>query len=255
VIGKRVAFLVTQKKRTENHVNQPNIDMNKVKYIIAALIGVAALGFQQAKADTFSFNLTSPNSDISGFAGPYVHAVVTTNGTNVATVTFTSLTKNGNIYLMGDGSTMALNVSAALSGATVTASGNSGTGFTTTGPFTVTTNIAGGAQVDGKGRFNLTVDTFDGFSHSLDSITLSLTKSSGTWASASTVLINNLAGFFAASHIFVTTFPANAANGAIVTGFAGNGPGTPGVPDGGATVMLLGVALGALGMVRRYLKS
>jgi hypothetical protein len=27
------------------------------------------------------------------------------------------------------------------------------------------------------------------------------------------------------------------------------------VPDGGATVMLLGVALGALGMVRRYLRS
>ena len=31
------------------------------------------------------------------------------------------------------------------------------------------------------------------------------------------------------------------------------GPGT--VPDGGTTVMLLGAALGALGMVRRYLKS
>ena len=28
-----------------------------------------------------------------------------------------------------------------------------------------------------------------------------------------------------------------------------------GVPDGGATVMLLGAGLGALGMVRRYLKS
>ena len=27
-----------------------------------------------------------------------------------------------------------------------------------------------------------------------------------------------------------------------------------GVPDGGATVMLLGTALGALGMVRRFLK-
>ena len=27
------------------------------------------------------------------------------------------------------------------------------------------------------------------------------------------------------------------------------------VPDGGTTVMLLGAALGALGMVRRYLKS
>ena len=33
------------------------------------------------------------------------------------------------------------------------------------------------------------------------------------------------------------------------------GPGVPGVPDGGTTVMLLGTALGALGMARRFLKS
>jgi hypothetical protein len=32
------------------------------------------------------------------------------------------------------------------------------------------------------------------------------------------------------------------------------GIGTRGVPDGGATVMLLGAALGALGVARRYLK-
>jgi hypothetical protein len=32
-------------------------------------------------------------------------------------------------------------------------------------------------------------------------------------------------------------------------------PGGNGVPDGGTTVMLLGTALGALGMARRYLKS
>jgi protein with PEP-CTERM/exosortase system signal len=33
------------------------------------------------------------------------------------------------------------------------------------------------------------------------------------------------------------------------------GPGVPGVPDGGTTVMLLGAALGALGMARRLLKA
>jgi hypothetical protein len=32
------------------------------------------------------------------------------------------------------------------------------------------------------------------------------------------------------------------------------GPGVPGVPDGGTTVMLLGAALGALGIARRFLK-
>jgi VPDSG-CTERM motif len=35
----------------------------------------------------------------------------------------------------------------------------------------------------------------------------------------------------------------------------GNPPIVNKVPDGGATVMLLGVALGALGLVRRYLSS
>ena len=33
------------------------------------------------------------------------------------------------------------------------------------------------------------------------------------------------------------------------------GPGVPGVPDGGTTAMLLGAALGALGMARRFLKA
>ena len=32
------------------------------------------------------------------------------------------------------------------------------------------------------------------------------------------------------------------------------GPGVPGVPDGGTTAMLLGAALGALGMAQRVLK-
>ena len=56
----------------------------------------------------------------------------------------------------------------------------------------------------------------------------------------------------AAAHIFVTKLPVKSINGALATGFAANGGQ---VPDGGTTVMLLGVALGALGVVRRYLSS
>jgi hypothetical protein len=41
-----------------------------------------------------------------------------------------------------------------------------------------------------------------------------------------------------------------------LSGWSLFGPGgTPGVPDGGTTVMLLGAALGALGMARRFLMS
>lgn len=78
-----------------------------------------------------------------------------------------------------------------------------------------------------------------------------LSNLSGSWANSDQVLAFNDHNTRAASHIFVTTFPANASNSALATGFAAEG-GTV-VPDGGTTVMLLGAALGALGMVRRFL--
>jgi hypothetical protein len=101
------------------------------------------------------------------------------------------------------------------------------------------------------GLFNLTINSFDGYTHSSDSITFTVTNTSGTWGSDADVLAFNADGFDAAAHIFITTFPANASGSAIVTGFAGeNGEQ---VPDGGTTVMLLGLGLGALGMARRFL--
>jgi len=51
------------------------------------------------------------------------------------------------------------------------------------------------------------------------------------------------------------TIPGFGPLGYALSGWILFGPGTPGVPDGGTTVMLLGAALGALGMARRYLKS
>ena len=220
--------------------------MNKIKYIAAVLIAIAGFGLQQAKADTCSFNLTAGNPGISGFTGPYANVTIVQTG-NTATITFTSLTNSGNIYLMGDGSSVALNVNATtFTVGTITGTNNGGG---SSGPFTAN---FGSQQVDGWGHFNFTIDSFDGFGHSSDSITFTLTNTSGTWLNCHDVLTLNDAGQVAASHIFV------AANGAIyvnlnATGYAaGNGQG---VPDGGTTVMLLGAALGALGMARRFLMS
>lgn len=51
------------------------------------------------------------------------------------------------------------------------------------------------------------------------------------------------------------TIPADGPLGHGLSGWILFGPGTPGgVPDGGTTAMLLGAALGALGMTRRFLK-
>jgi hypothetical protein len=75
--------------------------MNKIKYIVPVLIAIAGLGLQQAKADQFIFDLGTGNPAISGFPGPYAHVVVSRTSSTTAIITFTSLTNNGNIYLMG----------------------------------------------------------------------------------------------------------------------------------------------------------
>lgn len=52
----------------------------------------------------------------------------------------------------------------------------------------------------------------------------------------------------------IITIPATA-GGYGLSGWTLFGPGGNGVPDGGTTAMLLGAALGALGMARRYIMS
>jgi hypothetical protein len=223
--------------------------MNKLKYIAAVLIAITGLGLQQAKADTISFNLTAPNAALATFPGPYATVTVNRTSTTTATITFTSLTSGGNIYLFGDGSSVAVNVNATSWTVSGISSSNAGTGFTS-GP--VTDN--GAKNVDGFGTLNQTFTSFDGYTHSSDTISFTLTNTSGTWATASNVLVANSQGAMAAAHIFVTSSPANASNSALATGFVANG-GSVNTPDGGTTVMLLGAALGALGMARRFIKS
>ncbi len=224
--------------------------MNKIKYIAAVLIAIAGFGLQQANAATVPFTslLNAGNSAVSGFTGPYGTVSINLTSSTTATVTFTSNTVAGNTYLFGDGGSVALNVNATTFSVSNIVGTNAGTGFT---PGPITQGAAG--NEDGFGSFNLTLNSFDGFTHSSDTISFTLTNTSGTWASAADVLVNNANGFDAAAHIFVTSAPANASNSALATGFVGEGTGV--VPDGGTTVMLLGVALGALGMARRYVIS
>jgi hypothetical protein len=222
--------------------------MNKIRCVVPVLIAIAGLGLQQAKADSISFKLSVGNSAISGYPGPYASVTVNRTDSTHATITFTSLTAAGNIYLLGDGSSVAVNVNATSWALGTITGSNAGTGFTP-GPY----SNGGSGNVDGFGVLNQTINSFDGFTHSSGSISFTLTNTGGTWGSANQVLIANAQGAMAGAHIFVTLSPANAKNGALATGFAANGGAQ--VPDGGTTVMLLGVALGVLGMVRRFLVS
>ena len=219
--------------------------------VIAAAIFLLTVGTTCASADTI-FDLGTGNTAISGFPGPYAEVDVALVDATHATITFTSLTNSGNIYLMGDGGTVAVNVNATtwtLSGIT---GSNSGTGFTP-GPY----SDGGAGNLDGFGVFNQTINSFDGYTHSSDTVSFSLENTSGTWADSDAVLTPNASGAQAAAHIFVTSSPADASNGALATGFAaGNSSGGPisgqeVVPEPTSIALLGSIFIGVATVLRK----
>lgn len=204
--------------------------MKNLKFIAPILIAVACLGFQQAKADFVDYTLTTSNSPGTLGSGPFgtVHVDLTAG---VATITFTAASG----YLFVDGGAVGVNVNA--SSWTI---GN----FTSNGESVFS---AGAGNEDGFGSFNQKVSMNDS-SNGASIISFTLTNTSGTWASAANVLAFNSMNWLVAAHIQIQDGTGN-------TGFAAGPSGGQMVPDGGTTVMLLGAALGALGITRRFLRS
>jgi hypothetical protein len=210
------------------------------KWLVAP-IAMALMGSipNLARADSITYILSNPNPAIQGFTGPYGSVTITTTGANTATVTLTSNTVGSNIYLFGGAGTLGLNVNASK----FTASNIVGTNPNNTFQNWKLTGTGSGNE-DGFGSFNFQVNSFDGFAHAINSLTLTLTNNSGTWASASNVLTPNTpGGSTVGAHVFVTSNPPNGANGALVTGYAGNGTNSGIVPEPSS------VALGLIGLV------
>src|SRR5438128_2509588 len=98
--------------------------------ILFALAGCLSLVFAlQTKADTTQITIGNPNTALACCTGPYATVDINLTTSTTATITFTSLTNGGYIYLMGDGGTADLNVNGTYSLGAVTES-NSISGFT-----------------------------------------------------------------------------------------------------------------------------
>jgi len=190
------------------------------KLLIGASLAMV-LGVSSVRADTATLQITDPNSAVAPFPGPYANVLINRTSSTTATITFTSLFTPSYYYLMGATNVADLNINATSFTVGTISSSNSFAGFTS-GP--VTSN--GSGNISEFGTFNLNLDSFDGYQHSSNSITVAVTDNSGTWATAADVLQNNTDGYMAAAHIFVTANPPDVNNSAAATGFSAGGGAT-----------------------------
>jgi hypothetical protein len=216
--------------------------------IVAAAVGVFANGVPVARAvvlDSTDIAISEPNTGLSGFAGAYANLHIDLTSSTTASVTFTSLTHGGYLYLLGGQGAADLNVNGPYTlGPVLEANALSGFGAS------FDANVPG--NVSSFGKFDLSLNNSDGFHDSATTIGFTLTDTGAPWSSAAGVLTPDDAGFLAAVHAFACAEPGCSRDGgAAVSGFAGNGNAPPDRIPEPETLAVLGTALVGFGVVRR----
>jgi hypothetical protein len=221
--------------------------MKKLKYLAAVLIGIAGLGLQQATADfgptTNPSTLNFSNGQGTGIYGTVTVSNLTTNGLGqqVATITFQAAPG----YFFLDGNIVDVN----LTGNSATLVAGSVTEVPAPGSISDFSGVQYGANVDGFGKFTIVLDN-NSADNKETQISFQVTNLSSSVWTIDTVLAFNSKGWDAAAH-----YIDNTVGGTGLTYFAGEGTTGSFVPDGGTTVMLLGIGLSMLGMARRFVRS
>jgi protein with PEP-CTERM/exosortase system signal len=217
-----------------------NIVPHKNKAVIAVIIALTGLGLNQAHATRSPYPAISTiltgtsilNENNSGqTSGPFGVVTLTINtATQIADVKFDANPGFGFI----DTNAAAINVAHSFNNVVLI-----------TDPDFKAFNLAS-HNIDGFGLFNLTVNNKNA-STLIDVIEFSFHNTGTAWDSLDDVLAFNAHGVDAVAHV-------NFGNG--LTGFAAeSGPFNHNVPDGGTTVMLLGLGLSVLGAARRWLTA
>ena len=214
--------------------------MNKMKYLAAVLIGIAGLGFQQAQAATFDFQNSMHWSTNDQYLVGTVIPGLTGNGGQAArdaamTNTLLGMAGGTQTGTWGDSNNPLYSATTWPDGPAATAVGAVQSGAIAEGGPTLTITLTQ--------TFQYLVVSYDG-------------PNGGT-------AVFDVSSLQVGDQIVLARYARPDANihGDLLqdtfykmTHWTLLNPGTS-VPDGGATVMLLGAALGALGMARRYLFS
>lgn len=231
-------------KQVDRTTNRKTDKMNKMKYLAALLIGIAGIGLQQAQAT---------NLDLSN------HMHWSTNDSNLIGTVIPGIVGNGGQAIRDAAMTNTLlNMSHGAQSGTFGDKNNPLFSRTTNGanpggwtPATATGAGLSGSVSDGgstltitlTGSFQYLVVTWDGQNSGVAVFDVSSLQAGDT------IVLSRYAFPSAGTHGDLLDGGANQQY--LMTHWTLLNPTT--APDGGATVMLLGMALGALGMVRRYL--
>lgn len=111
------------------------------------------------------------NAALSGYAGPFATVTISLVDATHAQITYASNTVAGNIYLFGDGGMVALNFNGVVAFPAAVTATNAAAGFTP-GPF----SDGGTVNQDGFGKFNFSINDFDGYTHTADYVRTALRR-------------------------------------------------------------------------------